>query len=98
MSLTTDRNDKGINVPKANGQNESYLILSEEERKKGFVRPVRQTYVHETCNTSTKMGIELAETYARDPKFYGATFCVCCGTHYPVSEFKWEGTDEKVGS
>lgn len=27
----------------------SYVILSAEERAKGFVRPVRLTYVHVTC-------------------------------------------------
>ena len=33
-----------------------------------------------------------AETYARDPKFYGATFCVECKGHFPVGEngqFRW---------
>ena len=29
-----------------NGQQAEYLILSAEERAKGFVRPVRQSYVH----------------------------------------------------
>lgn len=28
------------------GQHTSYWILNEDERKKGFVRPVRRTYVH----------------------------------------------------
>lgn len=31
---------------KDNGQNEAYWILSEEERSKGFVRPVRRSYAH----------------------------------------------------
>lgn len=31
---------------KENGQHEAYWVLSEEERKKGFVRPVRRSYVH----------------------------------------------------
>lgn len=39
MSLTTDPNDPSLNKPRADGQNEKYLVLSEEERKKGFVRP-----------------------------------------------------------
>jgi hypothetical protein len=29
-----------------NGQQKSYLVLSEEERAKGFVRPVRTAYLH----------------------------------------------------
>jgi hypothetical protein len=30
------------------------------------------------------MGRAIAETYARDPKFYGGTFCCNCGAHYPL--------------
>jgi hypothetical protein len=81
------------NAPKpvgTSGQHESYYVLCESERAKGFVRPVRRTYIHTKCGTSTSMGQALAETYARDPNFYGATFCCMCGTHYPVAEFKWE--------
>ena len=73
-------------------------MLSEEERAKGFVRPVRRTYVHRTCGGATTMGLALAETYARDPKFYGGTYCATCGTHFPVAQFTWDGTDEVVGS
>lgn len=83
---------------KDNGQQKAYVILSEEERAKGFIRPVRRSYTHEKCGVSTKMGLALCETYARDPKFYGATFCTGCGAHFPVAEFKWDRTDEKVGS
>ena len=80
------------------GQQKAYVVLTEEERAKGFVRAVKQSYVHDSCGALTKMGLALAETYARDPKFYGATFCCRCGTHYPVSEFKWDGSDDVVGS
>jgi hypothetical protein len=31
---------------KENGQHEAYWVLSEEERQKGFVRPVRSSYKH----------------------------------------------------
>ena len=30
------------------------------------------------------MGDALSETYARNPKFYGATYCVFCRMHRPV--------------
>jgi len=134
---------------KSNGQYERYLVLSEEERSKGFVRPLRQTYVHvgiaptyETrpltpeeleehgkyeyvlyeeypknsdsclvgrfwtqrqldsvnCGAVTGMSKDIAETYARNPNFYGNTFCIGCGKHFPVEEFVWEGTEERVGS
>lgn len=77
---------------------EVYLVLSESERAKGFVRPYRNKYVHTTCGAVTLMGVALSETYAREPDFYGATYCVACGMHRPVDEFYWDGTDEKVGS
>lgn len=127
-------------IDPATGQHKDYYVLSEDERKKGFVRPVRRTYIHKGirpkyptreltaeeherydkflyvlyeeypkseessccgrywtkqqlesgCNSSTSMGIALAETYARKPDFYGATFCCACGKHLPVSEFVWE--------
>lgn len=131
---------------KDNGQQKGYVVLSEEERARGFVRPVRQAYVHvgkqptyllrdltedekkryagfgyikfekypeeDTlagrywtekqlnggCGLRTVMALSIAETYARDPKFYGSTFCAGCGVHLPVEEFIWEGTDERVGS
>jgi hypothetical protein len=96
---TTDRNDPEINVPdEITGQNKAYLILSDEERSQGFVRPVRETYVHLKCATTTRMSRDIAETYARDPKFYGATWCISCRAHLPVSEFVWSGTKETVGS
>lgn len=124
-----------------------YWVLSKAERAKGFVRPVRDSYVHvgirpkhalrdltdeertrfaaanyvkfETyppgessatgrfwtekelksgCGTVTTMGRALAETYARNPKFYGATFCCACNDHIRVDQFVWAGTDERVGS
>lgn len=149
MSLTTDRNDPRLKEGQKNetGQHDIYLVLSEEERAKGFVRPVRRVYVHvgkkpkyttralteeekerykgfgyvlyeiypesespvcgkfwtnealhSGCGAATTMGQALAETYARDPKFYGATYCVGCKKHLPVGEFVWDGTDQKVGS
>lgn len=162
MSLTTDKNNPDLHkVDSSSGQNKAYLILSDEERKKGFIRPVRRSYRHTGkgidgtkmipideyfrqypdeysserqkiykekygyvgyipapkndspivgqfitkkdlypgCGVVTTMSIELAETYARDAKFYGATFCTGCGAHLPVDEFVWEGgNDEKLGS
>lgn len=70
-------------------QNEAYLVLSEAERAKGFLRPVRDTYKHVTCGATTTMGAAIAETYARDPWFYGGTYCVTCAKHRPLAEFRW---------
>lgn len=94
MSLTTDPNDPRLTHyrgPEQPGpQSEVYLVLPESERAKGFVRPVRQKYIHAKCGTVTTMGLALSETYARNPKFYGATYCCACMAHFPVGEFKWE--------
>ena len=148
MTLTDDRSHPGINKPRADGQNEAYLVLSDEERAKGFVRPVRTSYRHvgeqpkhalraltddertrhagqnyvafeaypssegpvtgrywtqarldlKVCGTTTTMAQPLAETYARDPKFYGATFCCACRAHFPVAEFRWEPDGTVLGT
>lgn len=50
------------------------------------------------CGSVTTMGRALSETYARDPKFYGATFCCSCNRHLPVAEFVWTNDREQVGS
>ena len=139
MGLTTDRNDPALHVIEPSGMQEKYLVLSEAERAKGFVRPVRCSYKHvgldkclkvldgdnvgylcgqdtghegecggvmyaddkppkRGCGTVTTMGLALSETYARDPKFYGGTFCCGCGKHLPVQEFIWTDDGEVVGS
>src|SRR4051794_28814803 len=74
-------------------QHDAYLVLSDDERARGFVRPVRRSYVHLVCGAVTTMSLPIAETYARDPHFYGATFCVSCSKHLPVGpdgEFVWD--------
>lgn len=101
MSLTTDPNNSqlghGVDETRV-PQNPVYLVLSEEERAKGFIRPYRDRYIHEFCGSETVMGRALSETYARDPEFYGATYCVACGKHRPVEEFHWSADNTKVGS
>lgn len=164
MSLTNDPNDPRLghgsdDTPAP--QNETYLVLSPEERAKGFLRPLRRSYIHNGrdltpnplrdltpdeqdryplatygylkaevlgtypcddpaceateherlrfwtqkdfnsltgCGATTTMGLELCETYARDPKFYGATYCVGCSMHRPVAEFVWAEDGQRVGS
>lgn len=85
-----------------NKMHKSYIVLSDEERKKGFVRPVRRSYRHLKCGSVTTMGQAIAETYARSPDFYGSTMCVTCNAHYPVGEdgeFVWDdGSNAKVGA
>ena len=99
MPTTSDRNDPRLShgvddqpVEMA----EAYLVLSDAERAAGFVRPVRDRSLHVRerggCGQVTTMGRAIAETYARDPHFYGATYCVHCRMHRRVGaqgEFDW---------
>jgi hypothetical protein len=79
-------------------QAEVYLVMSEAERAQGFVRPLRRTYIHtEGCGVATTMGQSIAETYARNPSFYGSTYCTGCRMHLPLMEFQWED-GQVVGS
>lgn len=100
MGVTSDRNDPKLHQHDSTGQQVSYLVLSDEERAKGFIRPVRRTYTHTVCGVATTMGQAIAETYARNPGFYGGTYCVGCRTHFPVGEagnFIWDD-GSKVGT
>jgi hypothetical protein len=105
VHVTTDgkpASEADLTIDPKTGQQKDYICLSEAERQKGFVRPVRQKYLHTVCGVVTTMQRPLAETYARDPKFYGATFCAGCKAHYPVGEkgdFVWDdGSGQKVGT
>jgi len=83
------------------GMQKGYVVLAEEERAKGFVRPYRDSYRHLKCGTVTTMGRTLSETYARDPDFYSGTFCAGCRSHFPVGEdgeFVWTRDSQKVGT
>lgn len=85
---------------KPDGQQEGYVVLSAAERAKGFVRPYRDAYRHEACKAITTMGRSIAETYARDPTFYGGTYCSTCRQHFPVGEkgeFTWYEMDGRDG-
>lgn len=46
MAITTDPDDPRLNQTDEHGLQEAYLVLTEEERAKGYVRPLRKTYVH----------------------------------------------------
>lgn len=78
------------------GMQQDYVVLTPEERAKGFVKPVRLEYKHLKCGVVTKMSLSIAETYARNPRFYNGTFCVGCRTHFPLPEFTWEPDGESM--
>lgn len=146
---------------KPNGQQKEYVVLTDDERAKGFQRPVRLSYKHvgraaprfplrdltaeeqarynnpesaggdckyakfeqypesesphvgrywtqadldrvgKGCGTVTSMSRDIAETYAREPRFYGKTFCPNCRTHIEVGEageFVWLDDGSRVGT
>ena len=101
--LTDDRNDPELthgSDDEPTSQAPAYLVLSPVDRAKGFVRPLRVAYIHDTCGALTTMSTPIAETYARDPHFYGSTYCVNCRMHRPVGEdgeFTWSDGSGKVG-
>lgn len=58
-------------------------------------------HVGKGCQSETRMSQVIAETYARNPTFYGATYCMVCREHLQVGErgeFVWTGTTERVGT
>lgn len=101
MGVTSDPTDpritRGPPDEESVKQAEAYLVLPEEERAKGFVRPLRDAYRHKVCSTITTMNRHIAETYAREPKFYGSTYCIKCQKHRPVGEFTWYEMDGTEG-
>jgi hypothetical protein len=80
------------------GLQKDYVVLSQEDRDKGFVRQAHESYVHKPCGSLTRLARGIAETFARDPSFYNGTFCVNCKAHYPLHEFVWAGTAMEVGT
>jgi hypothetical protein len=92
--------DRSHAALRSDGQQQGYVVLSDGERSKGFVRPYRDAYRHLKCGKITTMGRKIAETYARDPRFYSGTFCVTCAAHFPVGEggeFVWYEMDGSTG-
>lgn len=85
-------------IDPATGQQKGYVVLSPDERAKGFVRPVRLVYTHLRCGTDTRMSQDIAETFARDPTFYRSTFCIHEKSQFPLSEFVWKGTSIPMGT
>jgi len=95
-------NPEDASVPnfekRPDGQYVDHWVLCEEEIARGFVRPLRKTYIHEKCSSITTIPAPIAATYARNPQYYGSTFCCACGDYFLVAEFLWFGTNVRVGS
>lgn len=74
------------------GQYENYPTVDEGE----FKQEVRTRYVHEECGETTGMRQDLAESVARNPGFYGKTYCSGCQKHVPVEEIRWKDGEDWV--
>jgi hypothetical protein len=94
--IPEDSSHKEIN-PRT-GQQKDYIVLTPEERSKGFVRPVRRSYKHLPCGGTTTMAQAIAETFARSPEFYSGGFCATCRSHFPNDQFVWPDDGTTVGS
>jgi hypothetical protein len=79
--------DEALEVNPDTGLQKDYVVLTAEERAKGYRRPVRTTYRHLTCGMTTTMMLPIAETYAREPSFYTGTYCAHCRGNHPVGEY-----------
>lgn len=94
--------DTGTGAPTteklADGQLANHFVLCPEDLAKGRVQPYRDKYVHDFCGSVTTMPSACAETYAVNPRYYGSTFCCGCGSYFPVAEFLWDKTDQRVGT
>jgi hypothetical protein len=80
----------------ATGLQKDYIVLTPEERAKGYKKPVRRKYVHKVCGVVTTMHSALAETYARNPYFYSGTYCAGCCAHFDLEQFIWEPDGEPM--
>jgi hypothetical protein len=77
-----------------------YVVYEEypEDKRPLMGRFWTEADLNSGCGTVTTMGSALSETYARDPKFYGSTYCCGCGKHLPVEQFVWTADGTVVGS
>ena len=58
--------------------------------------PDSRAYTHHECRTQTE--VSGGEFAALSDPLVGMeqTFCASCNDHFPVKEFKWSDTDEKI--
>jgi len=99
MSLTTNKKKKCLHeVDEKTKQNKCYLVLSDEEKAKGFVRPVRDKYIHVGRQYPEGLKEELAEPYESETtgKIYVAIMSVLDGkggTYITQEEYdQWKKT------
>jgi hypothetical protein len=91
VMITTDPTHPGLSELQSNRQQVAYLVLPDEEIELGLIRPLRLSYQHVACGTVTRVGLAIAQTFARQPSFYTRTFCVACRGHFPLKTYDDSG-------
>ena len=91
VMITTDPTHPGLKELQSNRQQIAYLVLPEEEIELGLVRPLRFSYQHVVCGSVTRIGLSIAQTFARQPSFYTQTFCAACRAHFPLKTYDDSG-------
>jgi hypothetical protein len=70
-----------------------------DDLAKGYQRPYRDAVLHARCGTLVVLRQDVAREFARSPGVLWTVQCPHCKTgRYPVGEFKWQGTDDVVGT
>lgn len=92
--MTESDNDFDYGERLEDGQFENHPTTDEGE----FVQPVRNSYIHKECDSTTTMANDLAESFARDPTQYSKTFCSNCGDYFSLHEFVWEENDQLMST
>ncbi len=75
------------------GQQKGYVVLSDEERAKGFVRPVRQSYRHVGSITPTGLRDLSADEHERYDQFGYVKFQPYGEERLPVTGKFWRQAD-----
>jgi len=82
--------DSHKQIDPTTGQQKGYVVLTAEERAKGFVKPVRGIVYPQGLRLPDEYGTALAETYARNPWFLQRHVCCACGAHFDLNQFHWK--------
>lgn len=72
--LTTDKNDPELHEVGENGQNKKYLVLTDRDKKMGYVRPYRDTYSHVGIRPEFPLRELTKEEHERYDKFSYTAF------------------------
>ena len=82
---------------KPDGQHTDHVTNAPDQRYKGSLAGVPQSYRHARCGRGTRMPEEIIRTYLVNPLAYvDRTFCTGCGDYVDGSELTWIETGENM--